>query len=713
MGLRRYNYLIISLLLFTSAITSTAQSRRFTLAEATPGAAEYWALMPDEPHVLGVLPEGVLTRTPSGIDITGVDGSTKPFLSLEEWEKMMGRRFFGRLWMHGETGLLVETYMGVVSVIDPLHREVVSHFQLPSQDASFKISPKGDYLLLLEDHNIILLTPDGSRKALAEDASLDIVYGEAAHRNEFGISDGVFFTPSGRYFAFYRIDQSEVSTYPIIHWEAPLSSFAPIKYPMAGQASQKVTIGVYDTESHQLLYLKTGTPEDRYFTNIVWCPCEKKLFVEEVNREQNEVNLLQYSTESGEKLKTLHSEHHEKYIEPTTPIHIIPNSGGDYIRLSRVDGWRHLYLHSMEEGTKRQLTLGNWEVKDLLGLDKDGRFVYFTSNKDHTIGQDLYRVDIKTGDLERLTDGDGWHMPRLSPGAEIAYISFNNRTTPSETFILNLTETPSRTQISQSEDPLAPFIRPEVRLGKLSASDGSDLYYKMTLPPDMEADKKYPVIIYVYGGPHSQLVTDTWRSLNLSWDTYMAQEGYIVFTLDNRGTDHRGMDFESVTFRNLGEKEMEDQMTGVEYLTSLPFVDADRIGVYGWSFGGFMATNLMLSHPETFKVGVAGGPVMDWAFYEVMYGERYMDTPEENPSGYEKSNLIRRAGDLRGRLLLIHGALDPVVVWQHSLLFLNAAIQSGVHPDYMVYPNHEHNVRGQERVHLHTVISRYFDDFLK
>ena len=220
-------------------------------------------------------------------------------------------------------------------------------------------------------------------------------------------------------------------------------------------------------------------------------------------------------------------------------------------------------------------------------------------------------------------------------------------------------------------------------------------------------------MVYVYGGPHAQLVTNEWLGGASLFDYYMAQQGYVVFTLDNRGSDARGRDFEHVVHRQLGQNEMADQMKGVEFLKSKGFVDHDRIGVYGWSFGGFMTTSLMLNQADTFKVGVAGGPVCDWKYYEIMYGERYMDTPQENPEGYKKTSVINKANQLKGRLLIIHGAQDNVVVQQHSMEFINACIANGKQVDYFLYPTHEHNVRGKDRIHLNQKIADYFETHLK
>ena len=266
----------------------------------------------------------------------------------------------------------------------------------------------------------------------------------------------------------------------------------------------------------------------------------------------------------------------------------------------------------------------------------------------------------------------------------------------------------------RADNPWKDYAVPEYSCGSIKAADGTtDLFYRMVKPVNFDETKKYPTIIYVYGGPHAHNVDATWHYGSRGWETYMAQKGYLLFILDNRGSENRGKDFEQATFRHLGQEEMKDQMKGVEYLKSLPYVDEARIGVHGWSFGGFMTTSLMTNYPDVFKVGVAGGPVIDWKWYEVMYGERYMDTPESNPEGYAQTSLISKAKNLKGKLQIIIGLNDPVVVPQHALSFIKECILQGTQPDFFVYPGEPHNMRGHQSTHLHERISQYFDDYLK
>jgi dipeptidyl-peptidase-4 len=257
-------------------------------------------------------------------------------------------------------------------------------------------------------------------------------------------------------------------------------------------------------------------------------------------------------------------------------------------------------------------------------------------------------------------------------------------------------------------NPLQDYKLGQIKLFSLKNKEGIELNARMILPPDFDAHKKYPVIVYVYGGPHGQMITNSFLRGWPLWYQYMAERGYIIFTLDNRGTNNRGLAFEQAIYQHLGTKEVEDQMVGVNYLKKQSFVDSTRIGVHGWSYGGFMTISLMTRRPGVFKVAVAGGPVIDWRYYEVMYGERYMDTPQKNPEGYEEASLLNYVKNLQGKLLIIHGTVDPVVVWQNSLLYLRKAIDLQKQVDYFVYPGDEHNMHGKDRVHLYQKITDYF-----
>lgn len=477
--------------------------------------------------------------------------------------------------------------------------------------------------------------------------------------------------------------------------------------------SHHVTVGVYNPVTQQTVYLKTGTPKEKYLTNIAWSPDEKSIYIAEVNRGQDTCIVKSYDAVTGKLQTTLFTETHPKYVEPENPVLFLKNDPSKFLWQSERDGFNHLYLYDTTGKLLKQITSGKWDVTSILGFDEKSENLFYVSTEASPIEKHIYKLNLKTGKREQLSKEEGVHEGMLSASGKYICDRYTSQNNPGK---VTITETKSNKSYVyySAKDPYRNVQLPEITLGKLKANDNAtDLYYRLVKPLNFDPDKKYPVIVYVYGGPHSQMVDNSWMGQVRGWDIYMAEKGYVVFTMDNRGTSNRGIDFENITHRRLGVVETEDQMTGVEYLKSLAYVDAGRIGVHGWSYGGFMTLNLMLRHPETFKVGVAGGPVTDWKYYEVMYGERYMDSPQENQEGYKNSSMVERAGDLKGRLMLIHGDEDPTVVMQQSLQFLHSAIKKGTHPDFFIYPGHGHNMTGHDRVHLHEHITRYFDDFLK
>ncbi len=566
---------------------------------------------------------------------------------------------------------------------------------------------------LLKDDNLYIKAQNGELHQLSTDGSREIVYGQSVHRNEFGIYKGTFFSPDGKQLAFYRMDQSMVTDYPQVNTFERVAAYAPDKYPMAGMTSHKVTIGIADVATGATRYLDLGDVTDRYFTNIAWSPDGSTLYLIEVNRDQTDARLDAYDVASGKKITTLYSEHNDRYVEPLHPIQFLPWDSSKFIYWSQQDGFMHLYLMDTEGNIVRQLTKGNWVVDAVVGFNAKAKSVIYVSNEINPLQMNIFSVDVAKGTRRQLDNGLGVHSATLSADGSYLLDSWSEPDVPRAYAITN-TRTGKSVEIHRSADPWQGYQVPIFESGSIKAADGvTDLYWRMVKPADFNPAKKYPTVVYVYGGPHAHNVAASWHWMSRSWETYMAQKGFIVYILDNRGSENRGLAFEQATFRQLGQIEMQDQMKGVEYLKTLPYVDASRLGVHGWSFGGFMTISLMTNYPDVFKVGVAGGPVIDWKWYEVMYGERYMDTPQTNPEGYEKTSLLNRAKDLKGRLLVITGMNDNTVVPQHCLMFLNACAEADTYPDFLAYPGEEHNMRGHKSVHLHEKITRYFEDYLK
>lgn len=539
-----------------------------------------------------------------------------------------------------------------------------------------------------------------------------IVCGQSVHRNEFGISKGTFWSPKGNLLAFYRMNESMVAQYPLVDITARIGEVNNIRYPMAGMTSHQVTVGIYNLANGQTIYLQAGDPTDRYFTNISWAPDEKSIYLIELNRDQNHARLCQYNATNGQLMATLFEESHPKYVEPQHPIVFLPWDPTQFIYQSQRDGFNHLYLYNTEGKLLKQLTTGSWLVQELLGFDARRREIIIASTERSPLQSNLYRVHLKNGKRTPIGSSEGIHQALLSSSGQYLIDSYSAPTVPRNTCLID-TQSGLSHNLLTAENPFADYQMPTIETGTLKAADGvTDLYYRLIKPTDFDPKKKYPAIVYVYGGPHAQIVNNGWMNGARGWDIYMANKGYILFSVDNRGSENRGLEFENITFRQLGIEEGKDQVKGAEFLQSLPYVDGNRIGVHGWSFGGHMTTALLLRYPELFKVGVAGGPVIDWSYYEVMYGERYMDTPQTNPEGYEQTNLKNLAGNLKGHLLLIHDDHDDTCVPQHTLSFIKACVDARAYPDLFIYPGHKHNVMGRDRVHLHEKITRYFESNL-
>ena len=556
-------------------------------------------------------------------------------------------------------------------------------------------------------------------KQLTTDGSRDIVYGQSVHRNEWGIDGGLFWSPDGKLLAYYRMDQSMVTDYPEVNIPEVddsthrIATPAPEKYPMAGQASHKVTILVYNTASGRSVQLQAGDPTDRYFTNVAWSPDSKTIYVFELNRDQNDCRLVSYDATTGGKIAELYRETDPKYVEPLHPIVFLPWNADQFILQSQKDGYNHLYLMDKSGHEIKQLTSGKWVVEQLVGFNPQHQSVIIASNELNPLQRNLFAVDLNTGRRTLLGSDTGWHTPALSASGRYLVDKYQAPDVPRHIDIVNV-DNGRKLAYYDAPDPWAGYTVPSYECGTIKAADGvTPLYYRMVKPAHFDPAKKYPTVVYVYGGPHAHNVDAGWHWRSRSWETYMAQRGYVLFILDNRGSENRGRDFEQATYRQLGQEEMKDQMKGVEFLRTLPYVDTTRLGVHGWSFGGFMTISLMTNYPNVFKVGVAGGPVIDWKWYEVMYGERYMDTPQSNPEGYAKTSLLSKAKDLKGKLQIIIGYNDPTVVPQHALTFLKACIEAGTQPDFFTYPGQGHNMRGHQSVHLHERITQYFDDYLK
>jgi dipeptidyl-peptidase-4 len=597
-----------------------------------------------------------------------------------------------------------------VWVFTPASGELQLSVAFPATADRYAFSPQGNAVVYALEQNIYLVEGQNRAKRITADGGGDVDYGNYVHQREFGIEKGIFWAPNGRAFAFYREDASPVNKYPHTDFSQRPAREAAAMYPMAGLANTHVSIWVYHLASGQLLRLATGQPLDQYLTNISWTENSEKIAVAQVNRKQDQNRLLLYDAENGRLLKELMVEEDQKYIEPEVPAFFLP--GEKFIWTSRKDGWRHVYLFD-GDGVGRQLTKGSWEITDFYRQFSSAETVYLRTTKDGPLESTLHTISLPEGNVSRLGRKNGVNSLLSASQAGLLAVRHSSAVNPGVLELYNHAGDFLAT-IYEAKNPLANLRLPRVAIDTVIAADGqSKLYRRVIYPPDFDQQKQYPLLLYVYGGPHAQLIRNSWGMGARGWLHFLAASGYIVLTVDSRGSGNRGLAFEQETFRRLGEVEIADQLYAVREFSSNPFIDASRIGVHGWSYGGYMAAALMLHGEGLFRAGISGAPVTDWSYYETVYTERYMDTPEENPTGYARSSLLDKGKNLQGRLLIIHGSNDKIVMWQHSILLLEALIKSGSLVDYMLYPGHGHGIRGADREHLYRTMTRYLDDHLR
>lgn len=746
---------LVVLFCMTTLTLSAQEKKAFTLEDVIPGGSNYFNLVPENIPGLGwwgdiCIQAGVdevktidvkngkekILFTLNEVNETIKNGD-KPYKLTHELKPLHSLMAVQLPWADKTIALFRQS--NYMMWYDFAEKKIIKLAYLNDKAANFDFCKENGLMAYTVGSNLHVAEQGDFDKQVSpslvagkEEGETGILYGQSVHRNEFGIMKGTFWSPKGTYLAFYRMDQSMVTDYPQVNTSTRIATPEPDKYPMAGMTSHKVTVGVYNVKTGKTVYLQAGDPTDRYFTNISWAPNEQHIYVIELNRDQNHSQLVRYNAVSGAKEAVVYEEKHPKYVEPQHPLTFLPWDDSKFIYWSQRSGFQHLYLMDTQKKTYPEkekgedgettiheylqvtpLTQGDWLVQEILGFNAAKKEIIIGSTEVSPLQTNIYTLNVKTGKRTLIGKQDGTHQTSLSANGTYLIDKFTSFSVPREISILPTNGKKGVNLLTATDPMYEQYNMPEITIGTIKAADEvTDLYYRLIKPVDFDPNKKYPAIIYVYGGPHAQLIHNNRFYDARGWDLYMAQKGYVMLTVDSRGSDNRGLKFENVTFRHLGVEEMKDQVKGAEFLQSLPYVNPEKIGVHGWSFGGFMTTNLMLTYPDLFKVGVAGGPVIDWKYYEVMYGERYMDTPQTNPEGYKGSDLKQKAGNLKGRLQIIIGGTDPVCVPQHSYTFLRACIEAGTHPDYFIYPEDGHNMIGRDRVHLHEHITRYFDDYL-
>lgn len=714
--------LLLFTLLLSSAFIASSQQKNLSMLDAMSNVRT--SLAPQNLQRLQFVygTEDYVYVQRQGADLVWFSGNAgskedKPFLTLGQLNQKLHTAGLDTLsqmpFIQFNQGKEWIMYIkGAEVAFDP-----VKHTFSTLLDASLAAKDKAErssagYTAYLENFNLSV-TDGKAVKQVTIDGSKDIVYASSVHREEFGITKGTFWSNNGKQLAFYRMDQGMVTDYPIIDWTTRPAKNVNIKYPMAGAQSHHVTVGVYNVLTQSVVYLKTGEPAEQYLTNIAWSPDDKYIYIAVLNRGQDHMELKQFDALTGNYMKTLFEERDPKYVEPLVPVLFLKGNAGQFIWQSNRDGWNHLYLYDQAGKLLKQLTKGNWEVISVEGFDASGENLFYVSTEESPVTRNLYVLNIKTGKSRRITPATGVHMTQISTSGKTIIDKYSTTVNPG-TIVLTETASGKKKELLQAADPLTGYALGKSSIFTIRGKSGDLIYSELYKPVNLDSTKKYPVVVYWYGGSHAQLVLDQWNGgAGNYWFQYLAERGYVVMVIDTRGSDNRGKAFEQSMFRKVGDVQMEDMLSAVDYLKALPYTDPKNMGLFGWSFGGFNTVDFMLNHPDVFKAAVAGGPVTNWNYYEVMYTERYMDTPQENPEGYAATNLTEQIGKLKGKLLLIHGLQDNTVVQQHSVELVKKAVDNNIQVDYMIYPGHEHNVTGKDRTHLYQKVTDYFMQNLK
>ncbi len=638
--------------------------------------------------------------------VSATDSKTTETVTLEDINSALGtklKNFVGIQWIDSNALLVSEGGKQYAYLTTSKKGTLIQEPKSSCQNLTYDIKKRN--LAFTENNNLYYYNVNKEIVQVTNETNEAIVSGQFFARSEFGIRDGIFWSPKSNFLAFYQKDQTEVADYPILDINETPGKLVNIKYPMIGQKSEKPRVGIYNLASKKTVFISPKGNQDDYLTNLSWSPDEKYVLIAELNRAQNDMSLNVYDAQTGNFVRTILNEKNDNWVEPEHPAFFPSNANNNFVWISEKSGFNNLYYYSIEGRLIKQLTQNKFPVREIIGSNTAGNEIYFKATGENPTNMLAYKVDLN-GKQTLITKDQGVHNCIPNFDGSYFFDEYSNHSTPSKSLLYS--KNGSAKTLLESSNKYADYKMGTAEIKTIKSADGTtDLYTRLIKPSNFDPTKKYPVLVYVYGGPHAQLITNSYLDGANLWMYWMAEQGYLVFTVDNRGSDNRGFAFESVIHGRLGVNEIEDQIKGVDYLKSLPYVDENRLAIHGWSFGGFMTTSIMLRKPDVFKVGIAGGPVTDWNYYEVMYGERYMDTPAENQKGFDEASTLNYVKNLKGKLLLIHGTSDDTVVMQNNFVLLKKFIEAEKQVDFFAYPMHEHNVIGKDRVHLMTKVLNY------
>ena len=556
-----------------------------------------------------------------------------------------------------------------------------------------KISPDGRYVSFVRDHNLWLVgVADGKERALTQGGTEEVRKGELdwVYPEELEITTAYWWAPDSSAIAYFQMDESKVAKYPLVDFSSPDGDAEEERYPPAGGANPIVRVFVAPVGGGEARAMDTGENTDIYIPRVNWLTDSKHIAIQRLNRQQTVLDLLIADAESGETRAAL-TEKDQYWINISNDLHFLKD-GKRFLRSSERSGYRHLYLYDLDGKEQAQLTKGEWEVSAVDAVDEGKGLIYFTGTSKSPLERHLYRVSLDGSAVSRITIHNGTHGINMAPDASAFVDTYSDVMTPPRQDLAHADGSLLRIINENKVAELAEYHLVAPQFLTVKTHDGVQLNAWMIKPPDFDASRKYPVLIFTYGGPHAQVVLNAWGNNTGLWHQEMAQKGYVIFALDNRGSAGRGHIFEEPIHYRLGAQELSDQRDGVEYLKSLPFVDASRIGIWGWSYGGHMTLHAMFEAGNIFKAGFAGGPVTDWFFYDSIYTERYLGLLPQNAEGYRSSSPLEKAGGLKGKLLIAHGTGDDNVHFANTLTLINELIEHGKYVEVMPFPGRGHGV---------------------
>jgi dipeptidyl-peptidase-4 len=580
-------------------------------------------------------------------------------------------------------------------------------------------SPDGQRVAFTRDNNVYVtdlatmqetaVTTNGVKNNLIN-GSTDWVYEE-----EFGFAQGFFWSPDSKQIAYYTFDESQVPEYDMQEWGELYPKENRFKYPKAGEKNSVVSVSSYDVASARTTKMDVGPVADQYIPRVMWTAVPNLLSIQRLNRLQNKLEILHADANTG-KTKVVLTDTNAAYVEINDDLNYLAG-GKQFLFTSEKDGYQHLYLHDMDGKQVRQLTKGPWEISAINGFNSKTGFVYFTSTESSALQRHLYRVNLKGSGKQRISEaGNGTDVVNLSPDTKYFLNTHSSAGVPA---VVSLREGATGKLVKTLEDnaklrqTLTQYDLGKLEFISFKTSEGVDLNAWMIKPSNFDPAKQYPVLMHVYGGPSfgsgsSQTVLDNYGGSNYLWHQMLAEKGYIVVSVENRGTSGRGSAFRKATYANLGKLETIDQGEGAKYLASLPYVDKSRIGIWGWSYGGYMTSLAMTKNPDLFKMGIAVAPVTNWRYYDTVYTERYLKTPQENPGGYDDNSPVQFAQNMKGKFLLVHGTGDDNVHFQNSIAFVDAMIKANKDYQTLYYPNRNHGIGGgNTRLHLYRQMTNF------